>query len=110
MLKLRKNEFFELTPRQFAELLRAQRLRDRHLYMLVAQMRADLINFSFCHPKKLVKLDDLLPPIDGDPQAQRLQPQRRRLTAKRRAEIVEGCRAWMRARAAAAKAGMHSEV
>jgi hypothetical protein len=84
---LSKEEFFSLTPRLFAELVRQYRRGQRETHTLLALLRLDVINFSYRAPRERITLDDLLPP-DADEQPVK----RPRLTEKRRQYIAEGFR------------------
>lgn len=75
-------------------MVKIERGQHRELYVLVALLRTDLINFSFCHPKEPVKVSDLLPPEHGGA-ALAAAPQRGRLTAKTRGEIANSFRRMM---------------
>jgi hypothetical protein len=67
--------------------MEVQRAKDREMQIQVALLRRDLINFSFCRPKKEVKLEQLLPP-DLDTGTARPK----RMTAKRRAAVADRIR------------------
>ena len=88
-LGMRKAEFFRLTPRLFAELVKVECDRQRELRIPTAVLRRDLINFSFCRPKKEVSLEDLLPGEDWTVSSGVPTGKRRRMTAKRRAALAE---------------------
>jgi len=55
---------------------------------MLALLRCDLINFSMCHPKEPVKLEDLLPPENEE----RTPHKRRRMTANRRRALADQLR------------------
>jgi hypothetical protein len=55
-------------------------------------LRTDLINFSFCRPKKPVTLKDLLPDDEVGRGGQVSTAKPRRMTAKRRTAMAETLR------------------
>jgi hypothetical protein len=86
-LGLSKAKFFAVVPREFVE-RRKQWLDDRRdMLVLAATVRRDIINFSMCHPKRPVALEDLLP---SEPGTGARRPKRRR-----RAAIAENIRSAM---------------
>ena len=91
---LSADEFFALTPRLFLEMRRQWDGARRHEWTLLALLRHDIINFSFCRPKEPVKLEDLLPgegALARAPVAGHGRPAR--MTRTRRRTVAEGCRA-----------------
>lgn len=84
-----KTEFFALTPLLLAEMLRADNWKRRERAIQFALLRREIINFSFCHPKKAVELDDLLPDWGNKRRAREPRGKRKRMTAKRRAALCE---------------------
>lgn len=61
-LRISEAEFWKLTPRALEALLARNKEALYREQTLLAILRRDLINFSFCRPKKPVELDQLLPP------------------------------------------------
>jgi hypothetical protein len=61
-LRLTESDFWDTTPRALDGLLARHRLALRREQLLLAQVRADIVNFGFCRPKKAVEIGDLLPP------------------------------------------------
>jgi hypothetical protein len=89
-LGISDDEFYRLSPRQFVALWRGWELKEREDLRRIALLRMDVINFSFCRPKKPITLSDLLP---GEAQTQRAEPSRPRMTRKLRQEIANSWRA-----------------
>lgn len=93
-LQFSKREFFELTPRLFAQMCDAwreeQKAARRVQRTLFALLRADVINSAFNRPKRRILPTDLLPKEDLE--LVKIAGPRRRLTEKRRREIADGFR------------------
>jgi len=89
-LGISDEEFYRLSPRQFAALWGGWERKEREDLRRIALLRMDLINFSFCRPKKPITLGDLLP---GEIDAAEAEPVRRhRMTRKLRQEIANSFR------------------
>ena len=60
-----------------------RRMAQRERRTLFALLRRDIINFSMCHPKRPVQLEDLLPsePGSGGRRPKRMTPRRRKVIA-----------------------------
>jgi len=91
-LKLKKGEFYALTPRLLWK-LRCSWLSERYeQWQLMALLRMDVINYSVCRPKEPVVLDDLLPSA-ALPSALRCNRVTQKVNRKTRNEIAN---AWRR--------------
>lgn len=70
-------------------MLRVDNAKRRAVDLQFAMLRREMINFSFCRPKKPVELKDLLPDWDVKASARAPRGKRKRMTAKRRAAMCE---------------------
>jgi hypothetical protein len=91
-----------MTPYRLRFLIerKAERSRQerRDLAEQIAALRADLINFSMCHPPDMVRIADLLPWVkDQDAGVQTKRARKRRMSAKQRAEIANSWRMFLSA-------------
>lgn len=90
-----------MTPRKLCLLLerKAERRKQeqRRLAEQIGLVRADLINFSMCHPQEHVRLESLLPWVASERVSVVGRARKRRLSAKKREEIAQGWRMFMAA-------------
>jgi hypothetical protein len=74
-----------------AALIKRHELKAHHDEFMLAQLTSYNVNFSMCHPKKPTAPRDFMP-SEWAKTSQRVKP--KRLTNKRRAEIVSAFRGW----------------
>ena len=84
-LGMSKREFFSLMPQEFADFRKEWLAGRREAQTMLALLRTDIINFSMNRPKRLVRVEDLLPPEPGERRAapRRMSPKRRQAVANR---------------------------
>lgn len=74
-----------------ASLIKRHELKAHHDEFMIAQSISYAVNFSACHPKKTTAPKDFMP-SEWAKTSQMVKP--KRLTNKRRAEIVSAFRGW----------------
>lgn len=78
-------EFYELTPRQFAAMRRQWFTREKEFHRAICALRVDVINHSLGRPEKPVTIEMLMPGRESV----------ERMTKKRRAFVANRLRATM---------------
>ncbi len=64
-LGLTDAEFWRLTPRQYAALLKRHHHKVEHDEYMLAEIISKTVNFSFCHPEHPTKTIDFMPSMRG---------------------------------------------
>lgn len=60
-LKLTTKEFGRLTPKLFDLLLKRKEVADKQEWRRAGVIAAAVVNFSMCHPEKMVSPEDFVP-------------------------------------------------
>jgi hypothetical protein len=90
-LGLSNEQFYSLTPRMLHALRKRHERQQEHQDAMLAQLTSCLVNFSYRAPEKPTKWQDFMP---GDKYQSQSSKKPRRLTKKRRHEIVQNFRSW----------------
>lgn len=64
-LRLTPSQFYALTPRQYHALMQRRERETEHAEFMAAQIAAQVVNFSMCHPKDPVRPRDFMPSQAG---------------------------------------------